>query len=187
VSDGRYYKGKDPQAPRVGDVRVKYQVVKPLTVSVVGVQRGNTFDAFRGSSGTSVLLLQPGTVSAGQMFETAQSENAVLKWILRAVGFLLMFIGVFLVFRPIAVVGSVIPLLGRLLSAGLGAVAFLIALALSLVTIALAWLAYRPALGIGLLAVAAGAVVLLARRGRRASKPLQPPPLPPGPPPLPTA
>ena len=168
LSDGGYYRGTDPHSPRVGDVRITYEVVQPLAVSVVAVQRGSSFEAFQTKSGTSVLLLQAGTLTANDMFKTARTSNAWLTWILRGVGFLVMLIGLALVFRPLAVVGSVIPLAGRLLSAGIGIVAFLVAFALSLVTIAVAWFAYRPLLAIGLLAAAAGTLVLLLARHRSA-------------------
>jgi hypothetical protein len=81
-----------------------------------------------------------------------------------------------MVLRPISVVGAVVPILGQVLGAGLGLVCLLVTVILSLVTIGAAWIFYRPLLGIGLLAVAAGALFLLRRYGRKA-----------GPPPLPTA
>jgi hypothetical protein len=174
VSDGAFYKSRTPQSPQVGDVRISYQVVKPLVVSLVAVQQGTSFEAFHATSGTSVLLLQPGVVSAAQMFKAAAAENTMWTWILRGAGFLLMLIGVALVLGPLAVVGSVIPFLGTLLSAGIGVVAFLIALGLSLVTIALAWFVYRPLLSLALLAVAAGALILVLMRHRGAKAAGQP-------------
>ena len=191
--DGGFYRGANPEAPAVGDVRIQYEVVKPQIVSVVAVQRGNSFEAYRTKAGTTILMLDTGTVAAESMFKAAESSNRVTAWVLRAVGFFLMFLGLFLVFRPIAVVGSVLPLLGSLVSGGVGLVAFLVALVLSLVTISLAWLAYRPMLAAGLLVVAAAAVILLVWRQRASepAAPATPPPLPraqpPGttPPPLP--
>jgi hypothetical protein len=195
VADGTLYRGAHPDAPAVGDVRIQYEVVKPLVVSIVAVQRGSSFDAYRTKTGTTILLLEKGTVAADAMFKAAESSNRITAWVLRGVGLFLMFLGLFLVLRPIAVLGSVLPILGSILSGGIGFVAFFVALALSLVTISLAWLAYRPMLAIGLLVVAAAGIVLVVRR-HRAKKPAAgsaPPPLPPAntprttPPPLPPA
>jgi hypothetical protein len=72
------------------------------------------------------------------------------------------------VFRPLTIAGSIIPVLGRLLSTGIGMIAFLLALGLSLVIIALAWITARPLLTVGLLAAAAGALVLILLRHRSA-------------------
>ncbi len=169
VHDGVYYRGQTPEAPQVGDVRIRYQVVKPLVVSLLAVQRGTAFEAFHAKSGTTVLLLQPGVVTAADMFKAAAASNRMWTWLLRGAGFLLMLIGVALVLGPLAVLGSVIPFLGTLVSAGIGIVAFLVALGLSLVTIAVAWFAYRPWLSVSLLAVAAGALILLLIRHRSAA------------------
>ena len=195
VAGGGLYRGANPDAPTVGDVRIRYEIVKPQAVSVVAVQRGDSFEAYRTKAGTTILMLEKGTVAADAMFQAAESSNRLMAWVLRGVGFFLMFLGLFLLLRPIAVVGSVLPLLGRLVAGGIGFVSFFVALALSLVTISLAWLAYRPVLAIGLLVVAAVAIVLLARR-QRGTKPAvgsaPPPPLPANtprttPPPLPPA
>lgn len=195
IADGGLYRGGNPDSPAVGDVRIRYEIVRPQVVSVVAVQRGNSFEGYRTTAGTTILMLEKGAVAADAMFRTAESSNHTTAWVLRGVGLLLMFLGLFLAFRPIAVIGSVLPLLGSLASTGIGLVSFLIALVLSLVTISLAWLAYRPVLAIGLLVVAAAAVVLVVRR-QRASKHATlavPPPLPriqsaeTTPPPLPPA
>jgi hypothetical protein len=64
-----------------------------------------------------------------------------------------------------------IPLLGDLLRAGTFLVALAIALPLSLATIAVAWLAYRPVLGITLIvaAVAAGIGIFVLFRKKKAA------------------
>ncbi len=177
---GTFYKGS-PSDPKIGDVRVRFEVVLPQTVSLVAVQRGATFEAYRARAGSDILLLEAGTVAAAQMFESAQTSNRILTWGLRAAGFLAMFLGFVLVLRPISLVGSVVPIVGSLLGAGTGFVAFFLAVALSLATIALAWLRYRPLLGGALLVLAVASLVLLLRRRR--SKAVVPPPLPP---PIPT-
>jgi hypothetical protein len=167
MAGGVFYRGENPSVPKVGDLRVKFEIVKPQVVSIVAVQRGNSFEAYQARAGNAILLLQAGTVSADSMFKAAEAENTMLTWLLRAGGFLMMLVGLVLVFRPITVFGSVIPFLGSLLGAGLGAFAFFIATSLSILTIALAWIAYRPLVGIGLLAVAGGAFVLLARMRKK--------------------
>lgn len=182
AADGGFYLGADPTSPQVGDVRIRFEVVRPTTVSVVGVQVGNSFAAYQAEAGDSVLLVDEGTHTAAEMFQAAQDANKILTWVLRVVGWLLMFFGLLLIFKPIAVFADVLPLLGNMLGAGLGIFSFFIASGLTLVTIAIAWLAYRPLLGISLLVLAGGAIFLLARRGRKAAPAAAPPPPPPLPP-----
>jgi hypothetical protein len=181
VADGRFYKGENPGAPAVGDVRVSYQTVNPAQVSLVAVQTGETFAPYQAKAGDTVLLVEEGTHNAAEMFKAAQDANAVLTWILRALGFFMMFLGLFMVFRPIAVFGDVVPLFGSMLGAGIGFFAFVLAAVLSFITIAIAWIFVRPLLGITLLALAVAGLVWLIRRGRaksaqKATVPNIPPP-----------
>jgi hypothetical protein len=188
VAEGRYYMGANPAAPVVGDMRISFSTVNPSQVSLVGVQTGETFAPYQAKAGKAVLLVEEGMQTAVQMFKTAQDKNAVLTWILRAVGFFMFFLGTFLIFRPLAVFADVLPLFGTMLGAGIGLFAFLISFVLSSLTIAVAWIFVRPVLGITLLVLAAGAIFWLIKRGRakkeqRAGTAL--PPLPSIPPPPP--
>jgi len=78
------------------------------------------------------------------------------------------------------VVGDVVPLIGSLLGAGIFLVSLVLSVVVSLITVAMGWLYYRPLVGIGLLAAAA-AVFLVVRqmvKGRKAAATPPPPPPP---------
>lgn len=75
----------------------------------------------------------------------------------------MMAVGIGLILRPLAVLSDVVPFLGGLVGFGIAIIALLVAGALSLVTISIAWLFYRPLLGITLLVIAA-LMIFLARR-----------------------
>ena len=146
--------------PRIGDMRVTFKVVKPHDVSLVAKQKGDTFVSYLAKSKKRVDLLQDGVVDCAEMFENARDANTLFTWFVRLGGFLLMFFGLSMVLRPLSVLGDVLPILGTVIGWGTGFVAGVIAFACSLVTIAVAWIFYRPVLGI-LLLVLAGAVVFL--------------------------
>jgi hypothetical protein len=164
---GYYYRGSHPDAPQVGDVRVSFKVAKPAVVSIVARQTGITFAPFQTRAGNALLMLDEGRHTADEMFAAARHQNAVLTWILRAVGVLLLFLGFVLIFRPIATLGSVVPLVGHLLGAGLALASLGLALAVSSVTIAVAWFVYRPLLSITLMCAAGIVVVAVRLSGRR--------------------
>lgn len=159
-----------PATPEVGDVRVTYSVVLPHEISVVAVQKGDTFAAYTAANGHLVQLLDDGVHTAQEMFASAKRSNSMLTWILRVVGFLLMFIGLQTIFGPLSVLGDVVPFIGSLLGGATKFAAFLIALPCTLVTIGLAWFVYRPVYGIALL-VAAGALIAFLFSRKRAKKP----------------
>ena len=114
------YVGKNPATPQVGDVRIRFNLVKPGDVSIVATQIGDTFEAFRSKKGGTILMLKAGTHSAEAMFQQAQDSNKMLTWILRAVGFVLMVFGFSLVFKPLSVVADVVPFIGSIVAAGTG-------------------------------------------------------------------
>ena len=97
-----------------------------------------------------------GNRSIESMIAQMQDENVMRTWIIRLVGFLMMFIGMTMIFKPISTFGDVVPVVGSILSMGTGVIAFVIALFFSLLTIAIAWIVYRPLLGIILLLIGGG-------------------------------
>jgi len=157
---GGIYLGADPAQPQIGDVRLKYEVVEPGPVSLIAAQSGDSFSAYRTKAGDALAMITAGRVPAQQMFEDALSENALLTWLLRLGGFVLLWFGFSLLFAPLSVLADVVPLFGKLVGAATGLIALLLALALALTVIALAWLFFRPLLGITLLVLAVVAAVL---------------------------
>lgn len=189
---GGFYLGEDPSSPQVGDARIHFEFVPPVQVSMVAQQEGSRLKPYHAQAGGDIELLQVGQHSAEAMFQKAQTDNKILTWALRAVGFILMMIGLSLIFKVFSVLADVIPFLGNIVEAGTGFIAFLLAAVLSLITIAIAWIVFRPLLAIILLVAAVGLVVLIggkvrAGKARRASTvgassgagPVPPPP-PPG-------
>ncbi len=168
VHDGCFYIGADPVSPAVGDVRIRFEAVKPTEVSVISRQVKDSFEPYRAKAGGTIDMVSAGMHTPEAMFQEAQQSNVILTWVLRAAGFLGMWIGLALVFKPLSVLADVLPFLGSLVAAGTGVVSFLIAALLSLVTVAVAWIFYRPLLGTILLVVSAGIVWLLRARMKRA-------------------
>ncbi|HEX6861585.1 MAG TPA: TMEM43 family protein [Thermoanaerobaculia bacterium] len=167
VDKGAFYMGANPATPAIGDVRISFQVVNPAQASVVAVQTGNSFSPYAAEAGDTILLVEEGAHTSAEMFQTAQEANTVMTWILRGGGFLAMVLGLFLVFRPLSVLGDVVPFIGSLLGIGVGLFALVVGFALSSVTIAIAWFFVRPLLGIALLVLAVGGVVWLIRANRK--------------------
>lgn len=145
--------------PRIGDMRVTFRVIYPHDISLIAKQKGDSFVDYTAKNKKKISYLTDGVEDAASMFATARSNNKILTWILRLVGFILMFSGLKAVFQPLATLGDVLPFLGSLLNGGISIVAFLIALPCTLATIGIAWLFYRPVLGITLLVVAVGGIV----------------------------
>lgn len=160
ISGNTLYIGANPAQPEVGDLRVTFAATPPTEVSVVARQTGTSFDPYPTHAGVPVFLLRNGLVGADEMFKAAQAANVAMTWFLRAAGFVLMLIGLALILSPLSVVADVVPFLGSLVGAGTFLAALVMAAVGSLVVIAVAWITYRPLLGILILAGAAGVFIL---------------------------
>lgn len=159
VEQGALYLGANSAAPQVGDVKITYQQILPSTISVIARQIGHTFEPYITHAGGKIDLLAMGEQSATNMFETAQTANKYMTWGLRALGFFMMFFGIGAIFKPLSVLGDVIPFIGSIIGFGTNVIAFFIASVFALITIAFAWLASRPLLGISLLVISAGILI----------------------------
>ncbi|MGN0846968.1 MAG: TMEM43 family protein [Kiritimatiellia bacterium] len=154
--------------PQVGDLRIRVRVIEPHDVSICQKQVGESFAGWKSSNGQIIDLQKDGVATAEEMFESAKSSNSIMTWVLRVVGFILLLSGFKGVFGPIATLVDVIPVLGSLVAAGVGLISGLLAGIIWLVTVGLAWIFYRPVLGVSLLAAAAVLVVLLVMKRKKA-------------------
>lgn len=189
-SEGQWFvSSEDAAKPAIGDLRVRFEIIPEGPLSLVARQQEGVLDTWTSSRGGELLMVERGKVSAQALFDDEASSNETAGWALRAAGFVLGWIGFGLILRPFSVLADVVPVLGRLVGAGLGFVSGLLAAGLSIVAIASGWLWYRPWL-LGLVALVVVALIawLVMRRSRAratvadgAYVPASPPPPPPPP------
>jgi hypothetical protein len=160
--------------PQIGDVRITFEAVKPSEVSVIAQQRGAKLEPYRTKAGTTLELVDDGVVPAADMFASAVASNNLMTWLLRFLGFLALYIGMSMLLAPLGVLADVLPFLGSIMRFGTSLIAMVIAVPTSLATIAIAWLAYRPVLGITLLVIGVGVpIALLIMKKGKAAAPTQ--------------
>ena len=153
IADGDIYIGGDPGNPQIGDYKISYVYAAVGPVSAIGRQSGSALAPYQTKSGDRLLLAVPGERSAAEMFKQAERDNMILTWIVRLGGVVAMWLGAYLVLRPLVVVADVVPLIGSVIGAGAGLVALAFTMAVGGLVIALAWLWYRPLVGIAVLAI----------------------------------
>ena len=173
LGEARYI-GQDGNSPRIGDLRVSWRVAVPDAVSVVAAQASDGFGPYATRAGDRLMMVRPGLVPANAMFQQAEHDNVVMTWILRAVGALLVFLGFVLFFNPLKVFADVIPILGSIVGFGTALLAAVLTLVVAPLVIAVAWLAYRPLVGIAILAVGFLAAFAISRMRRPRAANLRP-------------
>ncbi len=164
-----YYQASTSSEPVIGDTRIKYEYIAPQEISVVVKQSGESLIPYTTKNGRTISMIQLGSHSAKEMFDAAVSGNIMMTWIIRAAGSIIMYIGVSLVFGVLPTVASVIPFAGRLVGAGVSMIAGLFTLIGSTVTIGIAWIFYRPLIGVLLFSFAIGCMYLIIRAFKKTS------------------
>ena len=166
VKDNVLYIGQSSLNPQIGDVRITFTKVLPGEVSVLAKVSGDTFQKHTDKNGKSLETLSMGNRSMDEMFSAEHSSNKILMWILRFLGFFLIYSGLKGIFEILVTILKVIPFLANIVNLAMNVVLWVCAFAWTLIVIALAWVYYRPLLGILLLALAIGALIFFAGKGK---------------------
>lgn len=164
INDQYLTTSTDVNHPEIGDARISFVYHDATELSVLAVQRGDGFEDYVSTVGKTVSKMVDGKYNGEQLVTIVEKENKILKWVLRIVGIIFSIAGVAAILKPISAISSYVPLLGNVVGAAVGLVSLLIGLAISLVVIALAWIRFRPIIGISLLAVVVVLIVLLIIR-----------------------
>lgn len=150
--------------PRLGDVRIRYLAVPDqIDVTLFGKTSGSQIVPFEIKGDQ---LYRAFTENREQAIDTLNTEYKTWLWIMRLVGFLMMWIGLSLGFGPINAVLDILPFLGSMGRFLTGTLMFGIALVLSVLTILASIIAHNIFLLIGLLVIIVGGAWLWGRARR---------------------
>lgn len=160
------YIGRNPNVPEVGDVRITFTKDMPSKVSLIAKVIGDTFTYYKAKNGYKLDLLYMGENTAEEMFDSEHATNKMILWLLRILGVIIIIAGLRSIVSIVPTLLKVLPFLGGIVETGLGLVCGILGLVWSLIVIAVAWLRYRPLLGISLLILAGLLIFWLIRRSR---------------------
>ena len=165
------YGEPNPAEPQIGDLKITFRHVPPSQVSLIAMQRGESFSPFETSNGEKIQRLYVGDFTAEEVMEKLMTENTVLAWILRLVGLGLCVGGFALIMKPLSTLVSFLPFLESLTGGLIFLVALLLGMSISVFTIGVAWIAVRPVLGISLLVLAGLGCYLIYRVQQKTEPP----------------
>ena len=169
TTSGKYLtNSSDLDNPKIGDTRIEVVYNDSTEASVLAVQQGNSFVDFVSSYDKRVNRVMDGTHSGKEMINVIKQEDKFLKWLLRFIGVLLLVFGFAAILKPISAITSFVPILGSIVGGAVALVSLLLGLALGLIIIAVAWIRFRPLLGISLLIIVALLIAFIIIRGKKA-------------------
>jgi hypothetical protein len=164
------YQSDNPSNPAIGDVRVWYQIIRPGLVSVIAKQNGDSLEPYQTENGKSIEMIRTGQISAEEMFEGAIQGNRLSTCLLRILALIFMYIGLNTLLVPISTFLSVIPFFAKVFRFASKVFTFVVALVLSLITIGIAWLIYRPLIGLVVLLTAVAIIFLFSKLRNKRQK-----------------
>ncbi len=157
------------QEAQIGDMKITWTfIADEMPVSFVAKQQGKTFVPHVASSGRDVFLFATGIQSPEALFGDAHSDNNIMLWVIRIVGYICVALGICFLAAPLEALANVIPFLGNIVGAASAIIAFIVAIPISLVIIAIAWLFYRPVIAIILLVLAGGVLYMVFKKRKSA-------------------
>lgn len=138
ANDQYLFKGSGSiNSPEIGAIRVSYSVIhNPLDTATIFGKLDTTnqkISPYYGTKNTKLYRVFEGARDTA--ISTMKTEHTILTWILRGVGFTLMWFGLMALFGPISVFLDVLPIFGSISKAGIGLITFLVSLVLSIITI----------------------------------------------------
>jgi hypothetical protein len=134
--------------------------------TVFGKLDGDTVGAYY-DDGTKLHYLFPGTRDAA--LANMHQEYVIALWAVRALGFILMWLGLMMILGPISVLLDVLPIMGKVSRSAVGIVTFLVALVLSVVTMLVSKLLHNPiaVMAVVVIVVAAGVYYFKKHRKKK--------------------
>lgn len=160
------YFGQSASNPQVGDVRVTFEKVVPAMITIMAKVSGDTFKKYKAKTGKNYDEVRMGKLDADEIFESERSQNHLFLWVLRILGVILVITGLKGIFDILSTVLKVVPFVANIVGWGVGVVCTVVGIVWSLIIIAIAWLFYRPIIGIILLAIAAFLIWVFAFKGK---------------------
>lgn len=109
--------GTNPEQPQIGDMRISYQLVLNQSVTLLARQVGNSFEPYITTQGRELFSIRLGKYSPSEILQHLKMDASNERnWVVRTIGFLLLFLGLFGFFHNLMMWGKVAPRL-RIFSA----------------------------------------------------------------------
>jgi hypothetical protein len=171
ASNKYIYSGKTSlDKPEVGDIRISYSVLKSdIDVTAFAKQEDGTLKLYTDENGVKVFRIF--TTDHDQALLQVKAEDTAMSWILRGVGFVMMWIGMLMILGPIATISDILPIVGKVTGFVLGLVTFIIALGLSILTIVISIIVHSTIalVIIGLIVIIIAVLLYMRKRNQPTS------------------
>lgn len=168
LDSGKYaFRGQGSlENPGLGDLRISYGVIRSgMEGTVFGKLDQGWISTYYDKDNNRLYRLFAG--DKAQAISTLQGEHKMMLWLLRIVGFLLLWAAFKLLFEPLSVILDVLPFLGSVSRMGTGVLTFIWALLISLVVIIISMIVHNLVALIIVLALIIGGIIWAVSRRKK--------------------
>ena len=145
-------------APQVGDLRISYiSLPEGSKVTIFGKLAENSIMPYLDKDNNRIYRLFLG--DRGMAIDELKGEYKTTIWLMRLIGFLMMWIGLGMIFEPLSVLLDILPMLGSVSRFMVGVITFLVSLAVSIVIIIVSMIVHNLLILLIVLAITAAVVV----------------------------
>ena len=164
LSGGYIYVGKGAVAtPQVGDLRIKYTVINTGgNVTVFGQLGGGQISTYKDADNN--VLFRIFNATRDEAITILHAEYVTSLWMLRLLGFVMMWVGMMMIFAPLSTVLDVLPFLGGVSRFIIGAITFVVAVVFAGVTILVSMVVHSVIALVIVAVLAIGSVVMIGKK-----------------------
>lgn len=145
IHNNYYYKGRNPMAPEIGDIRISYKYVPNGTsLSIIGQQKSNNTISKLIIENVDIYTQYDGSLSLDEIITKFKNEENIARNMIRFLCCFTIFVGLNILTIPIKKIASYVPFIGNIVEKLSVFIMLLISIVLTLISIVSAWLFYRP-------------------------------------------
>jgi Transmembrane protein 43 len=154
-----YWQQKDSNNKMIDYLSRSYSIRTTDTVSILAQQKGNSFVSWTSPYDDDYYVYEvvDGSYTVAQMIEDLEARNVGTTWVLRFLTLAFCIVGLVMITAPLATIPDIIPgcgpAIGDLIGSVLWAVDCMLGCCCWTFITAIAWVTYRPIVGIPLLCV----------------------------------
>lgn len=160
-----------PDNIKVGDVRIRFRAITSDDEGILLARYdGSKFKPFLTKKDSKIFRFFAGVESKNEVVEILNAEYKATLWLLRLVGFLMMFFGLLLIANPVTTLLSVVPVFAKIGRFAYGILAFIVSLILTGLTILIAMILNNVYIAIGVVVLLIVIIVIILKSRKKDKK-----------------
>lgn len=141
IHDNYITNSSDINNPKIGDIRISFKYNDYKEMSVLALQKSDTFETYNSSNGENINVVVNGIKTGNEVLDEISNNNQLLLWISRVVLTVISMFGILLILNNLKKLNKKVILLGHVKNIFITSI--LLSICLSLLVISIPYLFYN--------------------------------------------